>query len=329
MRKEPQALLSSANILISALRQYLLGRDVLFHPDRLSFGIVLPVQPRTSADVEFDAQLKLASHADELGFDALWVRDVPLNSESYPDPVGHADPWVFLGALAAVTSNIGLATGAIVLPLRHPLHIAKAALSVALLSQGRLVLGLGSGDRPTEYEVFGKDLEKRKSIFQDNWERLAAVLRPDQEILDENSQVRREFAVRPRLQQAPIPLVAVGSSSQSLEWIARHATAWMTYYRLLPVQRDRLTLWHNAQAKVTTEFRGFGQSMVLELVDRPDAAYEEINLGGRTGRRGLIGALSAMREAGIHHVAFNLVSGDRPPHDVMDEIAGDVMPALS
>ena len=301
---------------------------MLFHPDRLSFGIVLPAQPRTAADIQFATQLGIASQADKLGLDALWVRDVPLNSESYPDPIGHADPWVFLGALAAVTSNIHLATGAIVLPLRHPLHIAKAALSVASLSKGRLVLGLGSGDRPSEYDVFGEDIENRKVLFQSHWDRLAVALSPDQKVVDEGGRVRNEFAIRPALQQPSIPLVAVGSSSQSLEWIARHATAWMTYYRPLPVQKDRLALWHNARAKVTADFRGFGQSMVLELHDKPQASYEEINLGGRTGRRGLIDALSAMREAGIHHVAFNLVVQGRPVGDVLEEIAADILPAL-
>lgn len=301
---------------------------MFFHRDRLTFGIVLPAQTRTHTDVQFDTQLSIAKHADELGFDALWVRDVPLNSESYPDPVGHADPWVFLGALAATTSNIALATGAIVLPLRHPLHIAKAALSVTALSKGRFVLGLGSGDRPTEYEVFGRDIENRKAVFQKNWERLAAALRPDQAVIDETDRVRDEFAIRPALQQTSIPMVAVGSSSQSLEWIARYASAWMTYYRPLSIQKDRLALWHNAQAKVTADFRGFGQSMALELLDKSDAAYEERNLGGRTGKRGLIEALNAMREAGIHHVAFNLVSEVRPQRDVMKEIAQDVIPAL-
>ncbi len=300
---------------------------MLFQPERLSFGIVLPAQTRTSADMQFDAQLAIAAQADRSGFDALWVRDVPLNNDSYPDPVGHADPWVFLGALAAVTSGLALATGAIVLPLRHPLHIAKAALSIASLSKGRFVLGLGSGDRPTEYAMFGEDVENRKMLFQSHWHRLAAALRRDQQVIDENGRVRSEFAIRPR-PKTSIPMVAVGSSSQSLEWIARNATAWMTYYRPLSVQKDRLALWHNAQAKVTTDFRGFGQSMVLELLDRPEAAYEEINLGGRTSRRGLIEALSAMRDAGIHHVAFNLIAQGRPAGEVMEEIAADVLPAL-
>jgi alkanesulfonate monooxygenase SsuD/methylene tetrahydromethanopterin reductase-like flavin-dependent oxidoreductase (luciferase family) len=56
------------------------------------------------------------------------------------------DPWVYLGWIAAQTSEIALATGALVLTLRHPLHTAKGAASVDRLSANRLVLGVASGD---------------------------------------------------------------------------------------------------------------------------------------------------------------------------------------
>lgn len=136
---------------------------MLFQPEKLSLGIVLPIQPRTikeaeTTDIDFALQLDLAARADALGFAALWVRDVPLNSPAYPDPIGHSDPFVLLGALAAMTRRITLATGAIVLPLRHPLHIAKAALSLDALSGGRFLLGLGSGDRPSEFRPSAKTL---------------------------------------------------------------------------------------------------------------------------------------------------------------------------
>ena len=54
---------------------------------------------------------------------------MPLNSPAYPDPIRHPDPCGFSAgrARARGTSSIALMTGAIVLPLRHPLHVAKAA----------------------------------------------------------------------------------------------------------------------------------------------------------------------------------------------------------
>ncbi|MBY3417073.1 TIGR03571 family LLM class oxidoreductase [Rhizobium laguerreae] len=300
---------------------------MLFDRDRLSLGLVLPAQRRVRSDFEFETQLSLAARADRGGFGALWVRDVPLNNEGYPDPLGHSDPWVLLGALAATTSQIRLATGAIVLPLRHPLHIAKSALSVQALSRGRFTLGLGSGDRPTEYEVFGQDIEQRKLVFRDHWQKLAVALGDGQAVAGVDGRIRSEFSIRPRL-DAPVQMLAVGSSSQSLEWIARHSIGWMTYYRELEAQKDRIALWHAAVGKVTEDFRGFGQSMALELVENAQSRPEPINLGIRTGRQGLIEAFQAMRDVGVHHLALNINTATRPPGDVIDEIASDVISAV-
>jgi len=54
-----------------------------------------------------------------------------------------------------VSRGAALGTAAVVLPLRHPLHVAKAAWSLDRLSGGRFILGVGSGDRPEELAPFG------------------------------------------------------------------------------------------------------------------------------------------------------------------------------
>ena len=148
----------------------------VFSDGRLSIGLTLPLLRTGHIVADFDEQLELSALADTLGFRALWIRDVPLNSADYPDPVGHLDPWVLLGTLASRTRRIALASGAIVLPLRHPLHIAKGALSVATLSGGRFVLGLGSGDRPPEYAAFGVDAQTRRDRYRAHWDVVAAAL---------------------------------------------------------------------------------------------------------------------------------------------------------
>lgn len=300
---------------------------MLFTAGRLSLGIVLPMQSREQRDVDLSRQLMLARQADELGFAALWLRDVPLNSPDYPDPVGHADPWVLAGALAAVTNRIEIATSAIVLPLRHPLHVAKAALSLNDLSGGRFTLGLGSGDRPPEYALFGRDFEGRKDRFRQNWQRVAAALGKDRAVLGEAGELQSNFELLPPVEKHRVPMVAVGSSSQSLEWIARNAEGWMTYHREFPVQKDRIGLWKNAVAKSTGEFRSFSQAMVLELLDDPLAPATPAGLGYRAGRQALISLLEELREADVHHVAFNL-AGSRQIEQVLAELSSDVLPVF-
>nr|WP_119680840.1 TIGR03571 family LLM class oxidoreductase [Indioceanicola profundi] len=302
----------------------------LFAEGRLSLGLVLPIAVGPSGIVDWQAQLGLARLADRLGFAALWVRDVPLNSPDYPDPVGHSDPWTLLGALAAGTERIALVTGAIVLPLRHPLHVAKGAVSVQSLSNGRFVLGLGSGDRREEFAAFGRDPAAHRSLFREGWERVAAALGPDGAVIPDMPDGQGgAFELKPA-PRAHIPMLAVGSAGQSLEWIARNAAGWATYHRGYEIQKDRIALWRAALAKTRPgAFRSLSQSMALQLLDDPDAPLQDIDLGYQCGRNALVGALDGLRRLGVHHVMLNLPRAGRPPESVLEELAGEVMPRIA
>ncbi|SAL42846.1 sugar ABC transporter substrate-binding protein [Caballeronia peredens] len=299
----------------------------VFARDALSIGITLPITGENQSAVDFDEQIALAHLADRLGYRALWVRDVPLNSIDYPDPVGHLDPWVLLGALASNTQRIALISGAIVLTLRHPLHVAKAAFSVNTLSQGRFILGVGSGDRPPEYAAFGRNPDERRDLYRNHWETLAAaVTQPSRVIADHASADAPEFYLLPR-QSASIPLLAVGSGGQSVDWIARHSLGWMTYHREPQAQRGRYSMWRAAvERTVPGAFRAFGVAMRLDLSDNADEPASEISLGYRTGHRALTDVLRRMRESGTHHVTLNIDSERRPARDVIEEIAARVLP---
>jgi luciferase-type oxidoreductase len=293
----------------------------------MSIGLSLPLLETGHVIADFEEQVKLAKAADSLGFEALWIRDVPLNSADYPDPVGHLDPWVFLGALASRTTRIALISGAIVLTLRHPLHIAKGAISVDALSRGRFILGLGSGDRPAEYAAFGQESDQRRELFSRHWETVAAAVGDDARVIpDQTPDNAPEFFILPRSPRA-IPMIAVGSGGQSVDWIARHAIGWMTYHREPESQRGRYSMWRAAVDRVSPHaFRAFGVAMRLDLSADPDEPAAQISLGYRTGRRGLGDLLRSMRAAGTHHVSFNLTTSGRPLLEAMEELATEVLP---
>jgi hypothetical protein len=134
--------------------------------------------------------------------------------------------------------------------------------------------------------------------------------------------------MRPRSGRT-IERVAVGSSSQSLEWIARNASAWMTYHRPLAVQKDRIGLWHGAVARSTTGFRGLGQAMALDLAETASDMIEEITLGYRVGPEGLFRVLTDLRALGVHHVALNLAMDGARADAALEIIAKDVLPRLN
>jgi luciferase-type oxidoreductase len=275
-------------------------------------------------------QLALAALADEIGLSALWVRDVPLNSPAYPDPIEHLDPWVHLGALAAVTRQIALVTGAIVSPLRDPLHVAKAALSVDHLSGGRMILGLGSGDRPAEFQAFGLDVAQAPERFRQHWTTIEELLSGDGQVDASGETADPAAAILPRPAQGRIPMLAVGSAGQTIGWVARNANGWATYYRPLDKQRDRYAMWASAIDKAAPPGRPvFACAMTLELLEDPDAPAQPLGLGLRVGRNGLVDELLALRTLGAGHVMFNIAGQARSAQSVLRELAAEVAPRLS
>lgn len=104
--------------------------------------------------------------ADKLGFNVAWVRDVPLYDPNFGDAAQIYEPFSYLGYLSACTDNILLGTAAIVLPLRQPWLVKKAAATINELSGDRLILGVASGDRPSEYPVLTLTLTAVAQLFE-------------------------------------------------------------------------------------------------------------------------------------------------------------------
>lgn len=304
------------------------SRDSLFREGQMSVGLVLPIREADTADVDFRQQVELAALADQLGFSAVWVRDVPLNGSWYPEIFGHPDPFAMLGAIAMATSRIAIGTAATVLTLRQPLHIAKAAITLDRLAPGRFVLGLGSGDRREEFAAFRADTKDHKELYRAHWIELAAALERPSRILQQTPDPDVSLELRPPA-LGDIPMLAVGSGGQTLDWIARHASGWATYHRPLEVQRDRHALWRRAiDRSVEGQFRSFSVALRIELQDDPAAASEPIELGYRIGTRDLLHLLEEMRENGVHHALLNILPNGVSPRQNLDAISRDILPAF-
>jgi alkanesulfonate monooxygenase SsuD/methylene tetrahydromethanopterin reductase-like flavin-dependent oxidoreductase (luciferase family) len=100
--------------------------------------------------------LEAIEEAEHLGADSIWLSEHHLFSDDYV-----AAPLTFLAAAAARTSHVRLGTAVVLAPLHHAVDIAEQAAMVDLISDGRLDLGLGTGYRIPEYELFGADPRRR------------------------------------------------------------------------------------------------------------------------------------------------------------------------
>lgn len=302
----------------------------MFAPGRLTLGVFFPIEAFQRDEPTMRDQERLAKRAEELGFAALWVRDVPLRDPSFGDIGQIYDPWVYLGWIAAQTRDIALATGSVILPLRHPLHTAKAAASVDRLSGGRLVLGVASGDRPVEFPAFGVDVDKRGTLFRENLAVLRTVLTRNFPRIQSSYGVMQGTTDLVPKPVGALPILITGTSRQSLEWIAGHADGWITYPRSLAQQAERAAHWHATVTAVRPGvFTPFVQSLYIDLTADPDHPSQPIHLGFRGGRNVLFQFLDALRRAGVNHVILNVKYGARDAAEVIDEIGRDVLPHLN
>ena len=302
----------------------------MFAPGRLTLGVFFPIEAFQRDEPSMRDQERLAKRAEELGFAALWVRDVPLRDPSFGDIGQIYDPWVYLGWMAAQTRDIALATGSIVLPLRHPLHTAKAAASVDRLSGGRLVLGVASGDRPVEFPAFGVDIDRRGVLFRENLAVLRTVLAQNFPRIQSSYGVMQGTADLVPKPVGALPILITGTSRQSLDWIAGHADGWITYPRSLAQQAERAAHWHaTVEAVRPGVFTPFVQSLYIDLTTDPDHPAQPIHLGFRGGRNVLLQFLGASRRAGVNHVILNVKYGTRDAAEVIEEIGRNVLPHLN
>jgi probable F420-dependent oxidoreductase len=122
-------------------------------------GVILPNYGAGSSPAGIRRTAELA---EELGYDSVWVTEHIIVGPEGVDPYGRVyDPLVTLGWIAGWTERIGLGTSIVLVPLHHPIHLAKEAATLQELSGGRLTLGFGMGWHEDEYRFMGVPFEGR------------------------------------------------------------------------------------------------------------------------------------------------------------------------
>jgi len=298
------------------------GYRRLFDGNDLSFGVGFPLTGEREATPVVADELHLVDHAEALGFDGIWVRDVPTYWPRFGDAGGAFDPWPLLSYLAAQTDDIALGTASVVLTLRHPIHVAKAAASVDRLSDGRLVLGVASGDRDPEYPAFGVDLDDRGQLVRESVEALRALWSESYPTLDGSwGKLDGELDVLPKPTTDTLPLLPTGHARQSVEWIADHGDGWLFYHLPDDTLRTYLDKWRRLAGE-----KPFVIAVRVGIADDPTANPEHLHLGYRAGVEWLRTYFQRLDDFGLDHVIVSFVDDD--PEAAMSTFATEVMGEL-
>ena len=133
---------------------------------------------------------EVARRAEELGYESVWISDhlvLPLQfgGSHYPytddgmppmrPDIPLLDPLSALAYMAAVTSRVRLGTSVYILPLRNPIVTARAAVTVDVLSRGRLIFGVGIGWLAEEFATAGEGFRNRARRTEEGVEILKAL----------------------------------------------------------------------------------------------------------------------------------------------------------
>jgi probable F420-dependent oxidoreductase len=144
----------------------------------MRFGIHLPHIGRKAGP---EAIRRAAVQGEDLGFDDVWVSEhiiVPKGAPYPPSPI-FWDPVLTLTWAAAATRRVGLGTSVLVLPMRHPLPLAKELATLQCLSEGRLILGAGVGWMEAEFDALGVPFHERGRRMDEGIAMMRAVWSED------------------------------------------------------------------------------------------------------------------------------------------------------
>jgi luciferase-type oxidoreductase len=299
----------------------------VFKANRLSLGLVLPADNYGMSPIpDMKAHLERAQLAEQLGFSAIWLRDVPFNVPSFGDAGQIFDPFVYLGYLAAATGRIALGVASIILPVRHPAHIAKAAASADVLSGGRLLLGIASGDRPEEFPALNVPFESRGTAFRQSYAYIRKMAEVAPRFENGFGNPGGGMDLLPKPVAGHLPMLITGGSQQDPAWIAQNGDGWMTYPRNMRQQADVIETYRRRIAAAGMPDKPVMQPLYIDLQKDPDAPARPIHLGFSTGIRSLRAYLKSLEDIGVNHVGLNLRFNQTDIETTLKQLAEELLP---
>jgi probable F420-dependent oxidoreductase len=230
-----------------------------------------------------DTAARFARAAEAAGFDSLWTADhivlpdPPVPGRPMAPDMRLLDPIVSLTFLAAHTSRIRLATGVIILPQRQAVVLAKQLASLDVLSNGRLIFGLGVGWCEPEMRASGAAFGERGRIADDYLSAMRAVWTQSKPAYRGKYVAFEGVQAMPRPVQAPIPIVVGGRTPPAYRRAASQGHGWYGFAMDVEDTRKSVEALREAAGKAERP-RELGQleiSITPPGFDIPDQKLQE------------------------------------------------------
>jgi len=271
----------------------------------MKLGVIFP---QTEIGTDPIAVRDYAQAVEGIGFDYLQTFDHVIGANvNRSDRAGRRWPYtheslfhesfVLLGYLAGLTQRIMLIPGIIVLPQRQTVLVAKQAAEVDVLSNGRLILGLGIGWNAVEYEALNEDFHNRGARLEEQITVLRALWTENPTTFEGRWHHIQDAGLHPLPVQRPIPLWIGGSDDRALRRIARLGDGYLIA-RATP-ELDQLVEKFRAAAREAGR-----DPSTLDLAGT--IAYRD------GGPEGLGAEIERWKSVGATHVAVNTMGAGLP-----------------
>jgi len=179
-----------------------------------------------------DLQVCVARAAEESGFESIWTGEhvaMPIHDNPVPTPpeTPMLDSVVALTNIAAHTRTLRLGTGILVLPHHNPLLVAKALLSLDIVSGGRLIAGFAAGYVEAEFAALGVDFHRRGAISDEYLRAIRALWTEEQPRFAGRHAAFDGIRFEPKPVQRPHPPIVIGGHAEpALRRAAREGDGW-------------------------------------------------------------------------------------------------------
>jgi alkanal monooxygenase alpha chain len=229
----------------------------------------------TEAEV-FDNSVAYAKAAEQLGFDDVWLL------EHHFTRYGLCNDTIDMAAyLLGTTRKIDVGTAIIQVPLHHPLKLAERVAMLDQLSHGRFICGIGRGQFPLDFEVFGQDIAESHHAMHEAWEVMEQAWKGRVGLKESKFwKPFQEVNVVPRPRSGARPRVYCAATSPStVEWAAQRGIPMMLLFYLEDeVKKSNIELWSEIAAQYGYDPSPSRHvvSTVIHVADSTEQAREEI-----------------------------------------------------
>ena len=272
----------------------------------MNIGVVFP---QTEFGNDPAAIKDYAQAAESLGYDHILAYDHvlganPIRKGGWQGPYTYQDPFhepfVLFGFMAGVTKEIEFVTGILILPQRETALVAKQAACLAVLSNGRLRLGMGIGWNKVEYEALNQDFHTRGKRIEEQVTLLRKLWSEPLVSFDGRWHRINDAGINPLPLQRPIPIWFGGHADAVLRRIARMGDGWLPNYRTVEDAAPSLELIDTYLAEAGRLRKDIGVEARLH-----------IRLGNLETR---LKQMAAWEKAGATHISLNTMgAGLRSP----------------